>query len=608
MSHHQFVHDSTLRFVNPLADGRLIIRLQAPEPRSRHCRLVCRMGEELHELSMQTLLKRDGVAHLGCDLRHHNAPISYAFCLRDGEAGLEWFTPRGLEVSERTPTSWFTFDPRGKVPFQTPDWIKDAIFYQIFCDRFANGDTKNDPENAEPWGNPPSIRNFFGGDLQGALDKLPYLQELGINAIYFTPLFVSASNHKYDTIDYFNVDPHFGDNALLKKLIAECHARGIRVILDAVFNHCSNLHPFFLDVAKNGRDSKYWNWFFVKKWPFPEKFSHRHEALEHYECWWGFHTLPKLNYHNPEVEQYFLNVATFWIKEFGADGWRLDVPNEVPSFFWPKFRNAVRAANPNAYIVGEIWHDASAWLQGDMFDAVMNYRLRNAVFEFFIEKKLNAEGFARELGALLVDYPEQANYAMLNVLDSHDTERLLTICKRKGGAARDFIPAENGDAPAENHAVVAEKDALATMKLCATFQFTAIGAPCVYYGDEIGMEGGKDPDCRRCYPWHKPETHNRELFSFYQKLAAIRKSRAALRRGSFRTLLVDNARELFVFERKQNGETVIVAFNNGASEQRFSLTIPAKSLRNLLADETVSSISITLTGRTGAIFDVPNDR
>ena len=429
-------------------------------------------------------------------------------------------------------------------------WVRDAVFYQIFPDRFCNGDRDNDPPGTEPWGTAPTFRTFMGGDLDGVLDQLDYLSELGITAIYLTPIFKSASNHKYDTIDYFTVDPHFGDTATLRKLVDTCHDRGIHVILDAVFNHCSNQHPFFVDVCKHGKDSRYWDWFHIKQWPIPDRFAKHKEALEFYECWWGHYTLPQLNYRNPEVEKYFLHVAQHWLREANVDGWRLDVPNEVIQSFWPKFRRAVKEVNPKAYIVGEIWEDATSWLQGDQFDAVMNYRFQKTLLGYFADNSLTTTQLDHTLRQIMLDYPEQATAVMLNLLGSHDTARPMTVAAGN----------------------------VESLKLMATLQFTFEGAPCIYYGDEIGMEGGKDPDCRRCYPWHKPETHNRSLFDYFRKLIAIRKANPSLRAGTFRPLVVDDERQLYVFERRSDGNHCIVALNRSTQAHAISLPAAGKEL------------------------------
>jgi len=562
------------RFVNPLGDGRVILKLQSTCDAIDGAHVVWRTGS----VERQEPLQRLGPVNGNELFRATIAPgrqAEYIFHVQACDQP-RWLTPRGLEFNSSKPAQWFRYDAGDHAPFDTPAWVRDAVFYQIFPERFCNGDPSNDPPQVEPWGAPPTFRNFMGGDLKGILDKLDYLSDLGVSALYLTPIFKSNSNHKYDTMDYFRVDEHFGDLALLRRLVDACHRRGMRVILDAVFNHCSSLHPYFLDVRQKGRDSRYWNWFFIKKWPIPDRFARHKDALDWYECWWGFHSLPKLNYSNPEVEEYFLNVAQYWLREAHTDGWRLDVPNEVIQTFWPKFRRAVREANPEAYIVGEIWDDATPWLLGDQFDAVMNYRLQKALLGYFAEETLDTKGLDQTLRQLMFDYPEQATAVMLNLLGSHDTARPMTAVKGR----------------------------LQSLKLMATMQFTFEGAPCIYYGDEIGLEGGKDPDCRRCYPWDKSgELQNRKLFAFYQKLITIRKANPALRTGTFRPFVVDNELEVYAYERCQGNNRCIVALNR--SESSRTVALPSRlAATELLSGRSVNDDQLVVPARQAAILRV----
>jgi cyclomaltodextrinase len=561
------------RFVNALGDGRAVFKLQSTCDLIQDGRFVWRADGRENELPLERLGHVNGQEFFSATVPA-TAPINYVFLLHAcGQS--RWLTPDGMLFNSSKPDAWFAYDPQQHESFETPAWVRDAVFYQIFPERFCNGNPLNDPPGTEPWGSTPTFRNFMGGDLQGIFNKLDYLSDLGVTALYLTPIFRSASNHKYDIIDYFAVDPHFGGISLLRKLVDACHKRGIRVVLDAVFNHCSSQHPFFLDVKENGRASRYWNWFHIKKWPIPDRFAKHKDALEWYECWWGFHTLPKLNYANPEVEQYFLDVAQFWLREAHVDGWRLDVPNEVIQTFWPKFRRAVKEVNPEAYIVGEIWEDASPWLTGDQFDAVMNYRFQKALLGYFAEETLDTKGFDHTLRQIMLDYPEQATAVMLNLLGSHDTARPMTVVK--GGVE--------------------------SLKLMAAMQFTFEGAPCIYYGDEIGMEGAKDPDCRRCYPWDEPDKQNRELFAYYKKLIEIRNANPALRAGTFRPFVVDNERDLYAFERRADGNHCIVALNRSEADQTLQLP-KSVNARELISGRSVKGKKVTAPARQAIVLSI----
>ncbi|UHA72310.1 alpha-glycosidase [Paenibacillus sp. 481] len=425
--------------------------------------------------------------------------------------------------------------------FTPPAWVKDAVFYQIFPERFANGDPSNDPEGVQPWGGEPKWDNYFGGDLQGVMDHLEHLTDLGVNAIYFTPVFAAQTNHKYDTEDYLQVDAHFGDNETLKKLVAECHKRGIRVLLDAVFNHCGRTFPPFVDVLERGADSPYADWFHVREWPLQVK-----DEVPTYDTFAFVPSMPKLNTEHPDVQKYLLNVAEYWIKEVGIDGWRLDVANEVDHQFWREFRKTVKAANPDAYILGEIFHESVMWLMGDQFDAVMNYPFTWAVHEFLAKEKSDGKQFATAIQKQLVGYPQQANEVMFNLLGSHDTERLLTFC---GGDKR-------------------------KMKLAALFQLTFLGTPCIYYGDEIGLDGGHDPGCRKCMEWDESK-QDRDLHAFYRWAIGLRREYAALRTGEFRFLYAKEGDTRLAYERVDEGSHFVVTMNPKKTKRTLTVALPA---------------------------------
>jgi cyclomaltodextrinase len=409
-----------------------------------------------------------------------------------------------------------------------PAWVKDAVFYQIFPERFANGDPSNDPEGVQEWGGTPSAGNFFGGDLQGVIDHLDYLSELGINALYFNPLFVATTNHKYDTADYMRIDPHFGTNEKLRELVDACHARGIRVLLDAVFNHCGHTFPPFVDVLNNGPDSRYADWFHIREWPLRVV-----DGIPTYGTFAFEPIMPKLNTANEEVKAYLLNVGRFWLEEMGLDGWRLDVANEVDHQFWREFRSEIKRINPSAYILGEIMHDSMPWLQGDQFDAVMNYPFTNILLGFFARRLTNATEFAQAIGTQLAGYPQQVTEVSFNLLGSHDTTRLLTLC---GGNVE-------------------------RMKLATLFQLTYLGAPCIYYGDEIGMDGEHDPLNRKCMEWDKSK-QNTELLSFFRSMISLRKAHPALRGSGLRFLPVPEHPQLLVYERWDDNERFLFMLNN----------------------------------------------
>ena len=438
----------------------------------------------------------------------------------------------------------------------TPEWVKHAVFYQIFPDRFARSTRIQHPPgiNFRAWGSPPAEQGFQGGDLLGVVDHLDHLAELGVNALYLNPVFASASNHRYHTFDYFSVDPLLGGDAGLRELLDAAHARDMRVVLDGVFNHASRGFWPFHHVLENGGDSPYVDWFHIEDWPL-NPYPVGEIAAPNYAAWWGLHALPKLNVSDPGVREYLLRVAAHWI-EFGADGWRLDVPEEIDDAqFWREFRATVRAANPDAYLVGEIWHDAQEWLRGDRFDGVMNYVFSRAALGFFGRETLrtgyrpggyaleplNAGDFSAILDHCLSIYEQESVFAQLNLLDSHDTARALWML---------------GD----------DESAL---RLCVLCQMTMPGAPCIYYGDEIGMTGATDPDCRAAFPWEHKAQWNQDLLQFYTEAIRLRRQHEALRAGSHQTVFAHDG--VYGCLRSTQQESLLVLFNANRRQARVTL-------------------------------------
>lgn len=436
--------------------------------------------------------------------------------------------------------------------FHSPEWVKDTVWYQIFPERFANGDKNNDPKGTLPWGSKlPDREDFFGGDLQGVLDHLDYLVDLGINGIYFCPIFKATSNHKYDTIDYYEIDPDFGDKKLFKKLVDEAHKRGIRIMLDAVFNHMGDYSPQWQDVIKNGEQSKYADWFHIHSFPVDDyDMTDIPETARNlsFDTFAFTPHMPKLNTANPEVQDYLLDIATYWIREFDIDAWRLDVANEVDHHFWKRFRKEVTAIKEDFYILGEIWHSSQSWLQGDEFHAVMNYAFTDNIKDFFVNKKISPSKMVSGMNHQQLLYRDQTNEVTFNILDSHDTARILTIC--------------NGD-----------KD---LAKATLAFMFLQKGSPCIYYGTEIGMLGDNDPDCRRCMVWEE-EKQDKEMHTFTKKLIQLRKEFSeVITYGDLNWRTVNDEENQILFSREIE-DTLITAFFN-ESAQSVSLNIEGECI------------------------------
>lgn len=449
--------------------------------------------------------------------------------------------------------------------FGAPEWVKDTIWYQIFPERFANGNPANDPEGVKHWGSEdPAVDNFFGGDFEGIIEHLDYLENLGINGIYFTPIFHAYSNHKYDTIDYRSIDPQFGTKETLKTLIAECHKRNIRVMLDAVFNHSGYYFPPFQDLLEKGEKSKYKDWF------HPHSFPLKGGERPNYETFGFFESMPKLNTANPEVKEYLLEVSAYWIKEFDIDAWRLDVANEVDQPFWREFRTTVKNIKPDLYILGEIWHDSMPWLRGDQFDAVMNYPFTNQVFRLVASQTINAREFIEEMTAIYHSYPTNVFDVTFNLLGSHDTPRIFTDC------GEDLVRA----------------------KLIHAILLTFNGSPCIYYGDEIGLTGGMDPGCRKCMVWEE-EKQNTELLNEIKALIHLRKEERLLANdGEFKFLDTAGNENIVAYQKYNEIRSVVILINPTDVQQSFTLPVDltGRTLTDLRTKETTQVGKFELGG------------
>ncbi len=444
-------------------------------------------------------------------------------------------------------------------------WLQKAVIYQIFVDRFDRRGRFGNPDTLAVWGSKPNRNDQMGGDLDGIIHRLDYLQDLGVNLLCLTPIFLAATNHRYDTYDYYQLDPRIGDLPTFRKLLREAHRRDIRIVLDGVFNHCGRgFFPFF-DVMENGAHSSYRDWF------YPDGFPLRAYGKHRYAAWQNCAALPEFNLSNPEARGYLLEVARYWTRQ-GVDGWRLDaVRHARDKTFWKDLKDAIRGENPEAYLLAEIWEESDEWISGGDFDGATNYPLREILFDFIVHRTTSISEFLRRLQRRLTAQPWPVTLAMSNLLGSHDTPRLWTAT---GG----------------NPAVI---------KLLHLLQFTLPGIPALYYGDECGLRGGRDPDNRRAMCWNQ-QGAQAQLVPTIKILIEARRSHPALQCGTWHPLLVNDANRIMGYSRSADAGDVLVMINAGTDTgsatielQKASIPQPCR-FKDLLSGQTFESVADAL--------------
>lgn len=582
-------------FLEPLDGGRFRVRVWA-EPELSDGLMVVRDSGQVVGIPLERTAGAR-FSYWEAVVGPYENSVGYSFAFRSGAGHPVYRVPSGISNAVERLDRW-TVDP-GMAPFEVPGWAKGAVIYQIFPDRFARGDPSIDPEGAVPWGSDPHSRRFQGGDLVGVIDRLDYLADLGVDALYLNPCFTSPSNHRYDAIDYYEVDPALGGNRAMADLVEGAHARGMRVILDASFNH---VHPRFFafsDLIRRGRRSPFRDWFAVTEWPLriryrPAEVRHHPwvkqwlsvwedeiglpvEAIEGrgavvdptYECWYGVPTMPRLDLTNLEARRYVLDVATHWIRDYGIDGWRMDVARYVEPDFWNDFRAAVKGVNPEAYLLSEVMGDTSDWLQGDRFDATMNYTFRDLCLRFFAWDEIDGADLLDDAARLLHQYAWPVTLVNHNLLGSHDTPRFVT---EAGGEVW-------------------------RLRLATVFQLTFPGAPGIYYGDEVGLEGGDDPACRGAFPWNAdPSTH--PLHRTITALTALRRGEPALVHGSWHP--VHGRGGVIVFERRRGRRRVLIVLNR--SGRRATVGVGSGWRRVRWGEAEIDGDQVTVPARSAAII------
>lgn len=527
------LHVPDSKFCFPISDNELVIRLRV-DKKDSDIKVEIVHGPKYRFFEGIFTKQEMGLAYIDDEFAYfetvlnlEDVRVAYVFEIEEKGKTL-YYSEFGLSEEydyAKSNDSFFQYSYINDIDVhKVVSWADEAVFYQIFIDRFNRGDfTKDDSYIDMKCNEEPTRTSFMGGDIKGITEKLDYLEDLGINAIYLTPLFVSKTNHKYDITDYYAVDKQFGTKADLKELVEKSHKRGIKVILDAVFNHASNDTKEFLDVVKKGKNSKYFNYFIIHG----DKVS---VDKPNYEMFSNCVDMPKWNNSNIEVQDFFIDIGLYWIKEFDIDGWRLDVSDEVSHDFWRRFRKAVKKLKKDVIIVGENWHDAHAYLMGDQFDGIMNYAFRRACKQYFAHETINSKTMSERLNNVLTRNTWQVNRMNLNLTDSHDTARFFTEC----GKNKDAMLA-----------------ALAVM-------YVFIGMPCIYYGTELHMEGGEDPGCRKGFDWNEKDWDT-EFRNKVKELISLRKIKA-VQKGHIN---ITYDKDCFIMERFLDGQHLTIITNKG---------------------------------------------
>lgn len=561
------LHKNTLDYVYVKARNKLVMRLETANHSFKKCRLIYWARTESDSSKRQfkemELRYRDNMLDyyfVEVEFSKTARYTKYFFELTDMAGECYYYTE--YDFSKAYPTEGYfeyLYANPGDV-IQVPEWSKGQVYYQIFPERFRNGDPSNDPKDCVTWGAEPTRENYMGGDLKGILQKLDYIKSLGTDCIYLNPIFQGDFNHKYATTDYYQVDESFGTKEDLRELVRECHNRGMKVILDGVFNHCGTSFEPFRDVIEHQENSEYKDWFHITG--FPAKITHRD-----YECVGAYKWMPKLCTSNQKVCRFILDVMEHWIIYAGIDGWRLDVADEVDPHVWRTARVYLKEKYPELLLLGETWGFGRRMLAGDQMDSVMNYVFRDAMLDFIAYKKINAVQFDERIQHMLAGYYEDYNHTMYNLLDSHDTPRFKYSCGE-------------------------DKNRL---KLAVALQFLLPGAPAIYYGDEIGLTGDNDPDCRRAMLWEEDQ-QDQELLEWYRRLSEIRHLEPAIRKGSFETIAADADNNIYGFERiykdvhmkvfaNNSEETVELSLRCGMNERGNEILLPGgQSNRNFSED------------------------
>jgi len=532
MKKEAILHIPMSEYAQTISETRVLFRLRAAKGDLRACTFyygdrACRQNPVVYTPVKMSLTYSDLLFdwwEVEFDTPYRRLCYYFEFC--DGHEKTLYYADLFTDTlsPERSEVFQLPYVHRADIA-KAPAWAKDAVIYNIFPDSFATSRRLISKESSEKEWKGEITHGNLGGTIQGITENVDYLLELGINCIYINPFFVAGEYHKYDLLDYYNVDPCFGTNADFAVLVNTLHQNGIRVIVDGVFNHCGWRFFAFEDVVKSGKNSKYADWFYRLEYPVIRPDTQ--DEIPSYECFAYERLMPKLNTANPEVMAYFRDVCKYWLREYKIDGWRLDVADETDDGFWRMFQKAALEVNPDAFLIGEVWVNANHWLDGSMFHSTMNYDFRKHCRDFFAKGTISAEDFTARLTNMLTRYRKNLVYTQLNLLDSHDVSRFLSLC--------------DGDKR--------------RLKLAVLFQMCFIGIPSVFYGDEQGLQGLTEEEYRQPMTWDGDEY----LFRFYRDMILLRKENAVLSQGDYKVVFADN--KLFAFQRTHEGDSLTIILN-----------------------------------------------
>ena len=539
MKKEAILHIPLSQYAYATGEKDITIRLRTAKEDLEHCLLYYgdRVDQNavirMKEIEMTHVSSDDLFDYYEISIENTYPRLCYYFALEDGNQR-QYYYERGFcyEIGHNR-TEYFQFPYiRREDIISPPEWAKNLIMYQIFPDSFATqkGSIAKAAKSIET-GNDIVSANRMGGTLQGISENIEYIKGLGINCIYLNPIFMANSYHKYDTSDYFTIDACMGTLEDLKELVTICHQNKIRVILDGVFNHCGPDFFAFRDVLVHGSKSKYYDWFYDMPEPV------RYKDPPNYAAFAYVKEMPKLNTSNPQVEKYLIDVGTYWIREANIDGWRLDVANEINHDFWRHFRTAVKSVKSDFFMIGEIWEDAGIWLMGDQFDSTMNYRFSYLCKDFFATRTMAVSEFDAQMHKMIMRYQRQVSLVQMNFLDTHDIPRFLSYC--------------NGDRR--------------RLELSYFYLFMGYGIPSVFYGDEYYIEGETETEYRSPMPWGNCEN----CYDVLQKFAQIRREHSAIRNGTYKTVLCQDEKGLYLFLRENAQEKILIAINNSDEEQEI---------------------------------------